>query len=128
MGFKAFMLLIAVIPALLLCGCRNYDGKFDISYSFKTEPEKAVLDFLYSLANNDPDYIYNNLVPDSDRGNISREKYVSEFKEILIDIKDIEIKRTVYLGFENEMSKVVAEFEVTYRNGESKLYKKYFYL
>lgn len=131
MGFHVSLLSfisITMLAALMFCGCRNYDGKFDISYSFKTEPEKAVLDFLYSLANDDPDYIYSNLIPDSDKDYISREKYISEFREILIDIKAIEIKKTVYLGFESEMGKVVAEFEVTYRNGESKLYKKYFYL
>ena len=33
-----------------------------------------------------------------------------------------------YLGYEKEMSKVVAEFDVSYRNGEVKKYKKYFYL
>ena len=108
-----------------MTGCRSYDGKLDIAYSLKTEPEKTILDFFHSLNNKDPDFIYTNLLPDSDKNNISREKYVSEFKKILSDIESIDVKETVYLGFENNMSKVVAEFEVSYKNGEVKQYKKY---
>ncbi len=112
----------------MLAGCRGYDGKLDLDYFLKTEPEKAVLDFFYSLNNKDPDFIYTNLLPNSDKNNISRDKYVSEFKKILSDIESIDVKKTVYLGYENDMSKVVAEFEVTYKNGEVKQYKKYMYL
>lgn len=112
----------------MLSGCRGYDGKLDLDYFLKTEPEKAVLDFFYSLNNKDPDFIYTNLLPNSDKNNISRDKYVSEFKKILSDIESIDVKKTVYLGYENDMSKVVAEFEVTYKNGEVKQYKKYMYL
>ena len=113
---------------VILPGCRNYDGKLDIAYFFKTEPEKAVLDFLQSLDNNDPDFIYTNLLPNEDKNNISREKYVNEFKDILSDVESIYVKRTVYLGYESDMSKVVVEFEVSYKNGEVKQYKKYIYL
>lgn len=121
-----FFLLLTVIIALP--ACRNYDRKFDLTYFFKTEPEKAVLDFFQSLDNKDADFIYTNLLPDKDKNNISRGKYVSEFESILSDVENIEVKRTVYLGYENNMSKVVAEFEVSYRNGEVKQYKKYIYL
>ena len=117
-----------VLFVLLLPGCRDSDGRFDIAYFFKTEPEKAVLDFLWSMNNRDADYIYSNLLLSSDKNNISREKYINEFNEILSDVEKIEIEQTVYLGYENDMSKVVAEFDVAYTNGESKQYKKYFYL
>lgn len=120
-----FLILIFVV---MLTGCRGYDGKLDVAYFLKTEPEKAVLDFFYSLSNKDADFIYTNLLPNSDKNNISRDKYVSEFKKILSDIESIDIKETVYLGYENDMSKVVAEFEVSYKNGEVKKYKKYMYL
>lgn len=117
-----------MIFVVMLTGCRGYDGKLDVAYFLKTEPEKAVLDFFYSLSNKDADFIYTNLLPNSDKNNISRDKYVSEFKKILSDIESIDIKETVYLGYENDMSKVVAEFEVSYKNGEVKKYKKYMYL
>ncbi len=120
-----FLLLVFIIA---LPACRNYDGKFDVTYFFKTEPEKAVLDFFQSLDNKDPDFVYTNLLQDKDKNNISREKYVSEFENILSDIESIDVKRTVYLGYENNMSKVVAEFEISYKNGEIKQYKKYIYL
>ena len=113
---------------VILPGCRNYDGKLDVAYFFKTEPEKAVLDFIQSLDNNDPDFIYTNLLLNEDKNNISREKYVNEFKDILSDVESIYVKRTVYLGYESDMSKVVVEFEVSYKNGEVKQYKKYIYL
>jgi hypothetical protein len=117
-----------VLFVLLLPGCRDSDGRFDIAYFFKTEPEKAVLDFLWSMNNKDADYIYSNLLLSNDKNNISRDKYINEFNEILSDVEKIEIEQTVYLGYENDMSKVVAEFYVDYTNGESKQYKKYFYL
>ncbi|GAI80599.1 unnamed protein product, partial [marine sediment metagenome] len=80
------------------------------------------------LNNPDPDFIYTNLLPDKDRNSISRGKYVDEFNNILSNVESIDVKRTVYLGYENNMSKVVAEFEVNYKNGEVKQYKKYIYL
>lgn len=120
--------LILLILVFLLPGCRESDGKIDIAYFFKTEPEKAVLDFLWSMNHKDIDYIYSNLLLSSDKNSISREKYINEFNEVLSDLEKIEIVQTVYLGYENDMSKVVAEFAVTYTNGESKQYKKYFYL
>lgn len=120
--------LILLILVFLLPGCRESDGKIDIAYFFKTEPEKAVLDFLWSMNHKDIDYIYSNLLLSSDKNSISREKYINEFNEVLSDLEKIEIVQTVYLGYENDMSKVVAEFVVTYINGESKQYKKYFYL
>ena len=127
---------IFTIPILILVGmfmsvlpaCRNYDEKFDVIYFFKTGPEKAVLDFFDSLNSKDPDFIYTNLLPDKDRNNISREKYANELNEILSNVEKINIIRTTYLGYEDDMSKVVAEFEVIYTNGEIKHYKKYIYL
>ncbi len=127
---------VCILPVLILCvmvifivpGCRNYDEKFDVVYFFKTEPEKAVLDFFQSLNNKDPDFIYTNLLPDKDKNNISREKYSEELYKILSGVEKIEVTRTVYLGYENEMSKVVAEFEISYKNGEAEQYKKYIYL
>ncbi len=122
------LLILLLVGIIILPACRNYDSKFDIAYFFKTEPEKAVFDFFQSLENKDADFIYTNLLPDKDRNNISREKYISEFEDILSDITNIDINRTVYLGYENEMSKVVVEFEVSYKNGEIQQYKKYIYL
>ena len=80
------------------------------------------------MANHDAEYIYNNLLLDKDKNNISKEKFISEFSSILSDIESITIKRTVYLGYENEMSKVVIEFDVKYSDGKSSQYKKYVYL
>jgi hypothetical protein len=124
----AAYILILVFPLLLLTSCREYDGKLDIVYFFKTGPEKAVVDFLSSIDNHDPEYIYSNLMLSSDRNNISREKYTEEFSLILEDVESVTIKRTVYLGYENDMSKVVAEFDIKYYNGKLKEQKKYFYL
>jgi len=129
---KVIFLTVAAFLALLslpvLSSCRNYDGRFDVVYFFKTEPEKAVVDFLDSLNNKDSGYIYSNLMLASDRSQISREKYTEELSLVLQDVESVSIKKTVYLGFEDEKSKVVAEFEVKYYNGELKEYKKYFYL
>ena len=111
-----------------MTGCREYDKKLDVAYFFKTEPEKAVLDFMQSLNNEDAYYIYDNLLPNNDKNNISREKFAREFVSILSGVDGIDVKRTVYLGYENNMSKVVAEFEIRYKNGELKRYKKYIYL
>ncbi len=123
-----FIIVVTAAPGLYLSGCRNYDRKFDAVYFFKTEPEKAVLDFIYSMGNHDAEYIYNNLMLDKDKNNISKEKFISEFSSILSDIESISIKRIVYLGYENDMSKVVIEFDVKYTDGESSQYKKYIYL
>lgn len=127
--YTIVMIMILFLSfSFIFSGCRNYDGKFDIVYSFKTEPEKAVIDFLESLDHKDAEYIYNNLILSGDKNSISREKYLEEFSKILEDIVSVAVTRTVYLGYENEMSKVVAEFDITYHNGEIKEYKKYFYL
>ena len=123
-----FIIVVTATPGLCLSGCRNYDRKFDAVYFFKTDPEKAVLDFIYSMGNHDAEYIYNNLMLDKDKNNISKEKFISEFSSILSDVDSIDIKRTVYLGYENEMSKVVVEFDVKYTGGKSSQYKKYVYL
>ena len=122
------LLFLFLIIMIALPGCRGYDKKSDVTYFFKTEPEKAVLDFFQALANKDPDFIYTNLLLDKDRNKISRGKYVDGFNNILSDVESIDVKKTVYLGYENNMSKVVAEFEVNYKNGEVKQYKKYIYL
>ena len=125
-------LITPVVLVLVLCvflpGCRNYDSKVDIAYAFKTEPEKAVIDFLHAVENNDPAYIHKNLMLNKDRNSISSERFAVEFSNILSDVSEIEIIQTIYLGYENEMSKVVAEFYVTYQNGEKVEYKKYIYL
>lgn len=126
--FAVFFIIIISASGLYLSGCRNYDRKFDAVYFFKTEPEKAVLDFIYAMGNHDAEYIYNNLMLDKDKGNISKEKFISEFSSILSDVDSIDIKRTVYLGYENEMGKVIIEFDVKYVGGKSSQYKKYVYL
>ena len=122
------ILVFMLLSVLLLSGCREYDGRMDIAYFFKTEPEKAVIDFLECLNQKDPDYIYSNFLLSSEKNSVSREKYMEEFEEILGEINRVKTSKTVYLGYEQEMSKVVAEFEITYRTGEVKQYKKYFYL
>jgi hypothetical protein len=109
-------------------GCRTYDDEVDIAYFFKTEPEKSVIDFLHSIKNHDADYIYSNLLPESDRRNISRERFTRELSEIFSEIRHLEINRIVYLGYENEMSKVVVEFDVEYSDGTIRNYKKYVFL
>ncbi|MEE8324148.1 MAG: NTF2-like N-terminal transpeptidase domain-containing protein [Candidatus Humimicrobiaceae bacterium] len=122
------ILVFMLSSVLLQSGCREYDGRMDIAYFFKTEPEKAVIDFLECLNQKDPDYIYSNFLLSSEKNSVSREKYMEEFEEILGEINRVKTSKTVYLGYEQEMSKVVAEFEITYRTGEVKQYKKYFYL
>ena len=109
-------------------GCRTYDDEIDIAYFFKTEPEKTVIDFLHSMKNHDADYIYSNLLPESDRRSISRERFTRELSEIFSEIEHLEINRIVYLGYENEMSKVVVEFDVEYSDGTISNYKKYIFL
>jgi len=122
------IIIISLSSLFIFSGCRNYDEKVDIVYFFKTEPEKAVIDFLGALNQKDAEYIYNNLILSVDKNSISREKYLEEFSKIFKDIASVAVTKTVYLGYENEMSKVVAEFDVTYHSGEMKDYKKYFYL
>ena len=123
------MILVVMLSSVLfLSGCREYDGRMDIAYFFKTEPEKAVIDFLECLNQKDTDYIYSNFLLSSEKSSVSREKYTEEFEVILKEIDGTKTTKTVYLGYEQEMSKVVAEFEITYLNGEIKQYKKYFYL
>lgn len=123
-----FTIIALVLPSLFLSSCREYDGRLDIVYFFKTGPEKAVVDFIHSLNDNDPEYIYSNLMLASDRNKISREKYTEELSLLLEEVESITIKKTVYLGYENDMSKVVAEFDIKYYNGELREQKKYFYL
>ncbi|MCD4669052.1 MAG: hypothetical protein K8S14_01260 [Actinomycetia bacterium] len=129
---KIYILTVIIILFLsslfIFSGCRNYDGKFDIVYYFKTEPEKTVIDFLESLNQKDAEYIYNNLILSEDKNSISREKYLEEFSKIFEDIVSVSITGTVYLGYDSDTSRVVAEFNATYRDGEIKDYKKYFYL
>lgn len=119
--------------ALFFCmtifsGCSVNDIKNRIGYLVKTEPEKTVIDFLDALGGKRPDVIYDNLLKAEDKNNISKEKFVNELDVILNDIEDIEIKNTIYLGYEKEFAKVVCEFSVKYINGEMKDYKKYLYL
>jgi hypothetical protein len=120
--------IVLISISFMLPSCREYDGRFDIAYFFKTGPEKAVVDFLQCLDNKDPEYIYSNLMLASDRNGISREKYNLELTLVLEDVESIAVNSTVYLGYEGEMGKVVAEFDIKYYNGESRQYKKYFYL
>jgi len=122
------IIAITICPVFIFSACRNYDGQLDIVYFFKTEPEKAVIDLLEALGQKDAEYIYNNLILLEDKNKISREKYLEEFSKILEGISSVSVTETVYLGYENEMSKVVAEFNITYHNGQVKEYKKYFYL
>ena len=120
--------MIILVLITLFTGCREYDGRLDIAYFFKTEPEKSVIDFLECLNQKDAEYIYQNFLHSSEKSSVSREKYVEEFGKILFEVEGVRIIKTVYLGYEKEMSKVVAEFDVIYKNGETKQYKKYFYL
>ncbi|MDD3776238.1 MAG: NTF2-like N-terminal transpeptidase domain-containing protein [Actinomycetota bacterium] len=125
---KKIGLAILLFFILLGTGCRSYDHSVDIGYFFKTGPEKAVLDFLQAMENHDPGYLYDQLLLNKDKNNISRDRYIEEFKGILSDVQQIEVSETVYLGYEANMSKVVAEFSVIYMNGDLKEYKKYIYL
>jgi hypothetical protein len=124
----AFLIILSSGATLSLAGCRQYDNKVDAVYFFKTDPEKAVLDFMYAVNNHDAQYIYTTLLPDRDKRNIDKDKFVRELSEILADVEDIEINQITYLGYENEMSKVVIDFSVKYVNGTSGDYRKYIYL
>lgn len=126
--FLLFFLFLVFFSGLNFSGCRAYDNRFDLSYFFKTEPEKAAIDFLYALQNHDPEYIYNNLLLDRDKRSISKEKFTREMYDITSRIKSIEINSVIYLGLESDMGKVVMEFDVEYINGYTSNYKKYIYL
>jgi hypothetical protein len=124
----AFLIIMSSMVTLSLAGCRQYDNKVDIVYFFKTDPEKAVIDFMYAVNNHDAQYIYTTLLPDRDKRNIDKDKFVRELSEILADVEDIEINQITYLGYENEMSKVVIDFSIKYVNGTTGDYRKYIYL
>ena len=129
--FVALVLLFLVVSAvamLSLAGCRQYDNRIDAVYFFKTDPEKAVLDFMYAMNNHDAQYIYTSLLPDRDKRNIDKDKFIREMDEILADVENIKINRITYLGYENAMSKVVIDFSIKYVNGASGDYRKYIYL
>lgn len=128
MGTAVSLLVILLVLLFFVTGCRQYDDKLDIAYFFKTDPEKAVLDFLYALNSHDADYIYDSLLLDSDRRNISREKFIEEMDIILAELTSIKVEKIVYLGYEEDMGKVVVEFSIIYLNDESASYKKYVYL
>jgi hypothetical protein len=124
----AFLVILSASGMLSMAGCRQYDNRIDAVYFFKTDPEKAVLDFMYAVNNHDAQYIYTALLPDRDKRNIDKDKFVREMDEILADVADIEINQITYLGYENEMSKVVIDFSIKYVNGVTSEYKKYIYL
>ena len=124
----AFLVMLSASAMLSVAGCRQYDNRIDVVYFFKTDPEKAVLDFMYAINNHDAQYIYTALLPDRDKRNIDKDKFVREMDEILADVKSIEINQVTYLGYENEMSKVVIDFSIKYVNGTSGDYRKYIYL
>ena len=124
----AFLIILSALGMLAFAGCRQYDNRIDAVYFFKTDPEKAALDFMYAVNNHDAQYIYTALLPDRDKRNIDKDKFVREMDEILADVEGIEINQIAYLGYENEMSKVVIDFSIKYVNGESGDYRKYIYL
>ncbi|MBN1298379.1 MAG: histone deacetylase [Actinobacteria bacterium] len=124
--FVIFLLCLIVLASS--AGCRKYDGNFDVAYFFKTAPEQSVIDFMHAMNNHDADYIYSNFLLESDSRNISHEKFSREMSEILSDVENIEIDRIVYLGYDENMTKVVIEFRVFYVNGQHGDYKKYIYL
>ncbi|MBM3700696.1 MAG: hypothetical protein FJW68_07300 [Actinobacteria bacterium] len=131
-SFKIFSVLCIAFLCFLLMfsftGCRQYDSKMDISYFFKTAPEKSVIDFVYAMENKDADYIYSNFMLESDKRKISREKFTREMSEILSEVESITIEKIIYLGYENQMSKVILDFKIMYSNGKEGKYKKYIYL
>lgn len=131
-NYKNFYILIIIfiILFIFLNGCSILKFKSDISYIFKTDPEKAVIDFLKALNDKNPDYIYDNLLPLKDKSNISKEKFKEELNLILSDVNSIEIEQTTYSGYidKDNIVKVIVQFNVKYKNGQVKQYKKYFYL
>lgn len=131
-NYKNFYILIIIfiILFIFLNGCSILKFKSDISYIFKTDPEKAAIDFLKALNDKNPDYIYDNLLPLKDKSNISKEKFKEELNLILSDVNSIEIEQTTYSGYidKDNIVKVIVQFNVKYKNGQVKQYKKYFYL
>ncbi len=125
---KKIIVCLCCLLLLFAAGCRSYDQKLDIGYFFKTGPEKAAIDFLQAMEGKDPGYIYDNLMLTRDKNNISRQKYMEEFLHLLEDVEQIEIQSTVYLGYEDNMSRVVVEFDTMYADGTQNRYKKYLYL
>jgi len=124
--FFSFLILVVVFSS----SCNTLKLKVDMLYMLKTDPEKAVIDFLKALNDKNPDYVYDNLLSVQDKNSISSSKFKEELNLILTDIDSIEIEKTTYLGYEDKGSfvKVVAQFSVKYVNGETKEYKKYIYL
>lgn len=131
-AYAAGFLLISILILMILfsSSCSISKLKIDAAYILKTDPEKAVIDFLKALDNKSPNYIYDNLLSVKDKNNISKDKFKEELDLILTDIDTIEIKKTTYLGYETKdnLVKVVAQFNVKYKNSEVKEYKKYIYL
>jgi len=125
---KLFLILATALLMVFLSSCSFTGLRLDMSYIFKTDPEKAVIDFLKALNNKDSDFIYESLLSEDDKNNISREKFNKELSLILSDIESLEIEKTYYLGYEGDFVKVVSEFHVKYVNGEVKNYRKYIYL
>lgn len=124
-----FLITVLLAGAMLsLTGCRQYDNRIDVVYFFKTDPEKAVLDFMSAINNHDAQYIYTSLLPDRDKRNIDKDKFVRDLNEILADVENIEVSQITYFGYENEMSKVVIDFSIKYANGTQSDYRKYIYL
>ena len=113
---------------ILIFDFREASVNISMNVFFKTDPEKAALDFIYAINNHDAQYIYTALLPDRDKRNIDKDKFVREMDEILADVEEIEVNQITYLGYENEMSKVVIDFSIKYTNGESGDYRKYIYL
>jgi hypothetical protein len=132
MSKTTVILLIAVIIliAVFSCSCSFSSIKIDAAYILKTDPEKAVIDFLKSLSTKSPMFVYDNLLSVKDKDNISKDKFIEELNLILTDIDEIEILKTTYLGYEDKgnLVKVVTEFKVKYKNSEINKYKKYIYL
>jgi hypothetical protein len=126
--FLSVLVVLGIFCMVFLLGCSIGNIKNKVGYLVKTEPEKTVIDFLDALKSKRPDIVYDNLLKTEDKNNISKEKFINELNIILNDIENIEIKNTIYLGYEREFTKVVCEFNVTYVNGEIKDYKKYIYL
>lgn len=126
--FFSILIVLGILCMIFFSGCSIGNIKNKVGYLVKTEPEKTVIDFLDALESKRPDIIYDNLLKTEDKNNISKEKFIGELNIILNDIENIEIKNTIYLGYEKEFAKVVCEFDVTYVNGEVKDYKKYIYL
>jgi hypothetical protein len=124
------LLLLIILTAVFSSSCGLSNIKINAGYILKTDPEKAVIDFIKALNTKSPEYIYSNLLCIKDKNNISKDKFTEELNLILSDIDIIEISKTTYLGYEENGSlvKVVAEFIVKYKNGEESKYKKYIYL